>query len=141
MKTSTLIAIVALNVTTSSHAQIFFRSQAPIDFGKNEFKTNCAACHGLEGKGNGPIVDLMKKPPPDLSLLARSNKGILPIEKIYNTIAGDVPQAHGGRDMPVWGNIYKIEAANYYMDVPYDAEAYVRAKILYLTEYISRLQR
>ena len=96
MKTSTLIAIVALNVTTSSHAQGFFRSQAPVDFGKNEFKTNCAACHGLEGKGHGPIVDLMKKPPPDLTLLARSNKGILPIEKIYNTIAGDVPQAHGG---------------------------------------------
>jgi hypothetical protein len=83
----------------------------------------------------------MKKPPPDLTLLAKANKGILPIEKIYNMIAGDLPQAHGGRDMPVWGSVYKIEAANYYMDVPYDAEAYVRTRILYLTEYISRLQR
>ena len=33
-----------------------------------------------------------------------------------------------------------MEAANYYFEVPYDPEAYVRTRILALLEYISRLQ-
>jgi hypothetical protein len=33
-----------------------------------------------------------------------------------------------------------MKAGEYYMDVPYDSEAYVRARILALIDYISRLQ-
>ena len=141
MKIPTIMAIVAFNFATACGAQNSLRPYAPSDFGRNEFKTNCAACHGIDGKGHGPIVDLMKKPPPDLTLLAKGNKGVLPVDKIYNTIAGDIPLAHGGRDMPIWGSVYRIDAANYYIDVPYDAEAYVRGRILYLIEFISRIQQ
>jgi hypothetical protein len=42
--------------------------------------------------------------------------------------------------MPTWGNAYRIKAAEYYLDSPYDPEAFVRARILALIEYISRLQ-
>jgi hypothetical protein len=48
--------------------------------------------------------------------------------------------AHGSRDMPVWGAQYNVKAAEFYMDVPYHPEAFVRTRILALTEYISRLQ-
>ena len=47
---------------------------------------------------------------------------------------------HGTREMPVWGRDYGIEAGEYYMEVPYDREAYVRGRILALIEYINRLQ-
>ena len=47
---------------------------------------------------------------------------------------------HGTRDMPIWGRDYKIKAAEYYMEAPYDPDAYVRARILALLEYINRLQ-
>jgi len=110
------------------------------DFGKREFEANCAACHGVNAKGNGPIVDLLRKSPPDLTLLAKKNAGVFPMARLYEVIDGaDVP-SHGSRDMPVWGRDYKIRAAEYYMDVPYDAEAYARARILALLEYINRLQ-
>jgi hypothetical protein len=42
--------------------------------------------------------------------------------------------------MPVWGQDYRVQAATYFMDMPYDPEFYVRTRILALVEYLSRLQ-
>jgi hypothetical protein len=42
--------------------------------------------------------------------------------------------------MPIWGRDYSLKAAEAYFDVPYDPEAYVRTRMLALTEYIARLQ-
>lgn len=111
-----------------------------IDFGKKEFEANCASCHGVSGKGNGPITDLLKKSPPDITLVAKKNGGVFPMERLYKVIDGGEVAAHGTRDMPIWGRDYKIQAAEHYMDAPYDPEAYVRARLLSLLEYINRLQ-
>ena len=113
---------------------------ARVDPGKREFEARCASCHGLTGKGNGTITDLLRRSPPDLTQLARSNGGILPMERLYQSILGDSVAAHGSRDMPVWGMVYRTDAAGYYGEVPYDADGFVRARVLSLLEYISRLQ-
>jgi hypothetical protein len=55
-------------------------------------------------------------------------------------IEGANVRSHGSRDMPIWGLEYRIKAAEYYMDMPYDPEPYVQARILALIEYINRLQ-
>jgi mono/diheme cytochrome c family protein len=118
------------------------KPEQKIDFGKREFEANCATCHGVTGKGNGPITDLLKKSPPDLTQLTKKNNGVFPMERLYNVIEGEGADvaAHGPRDMPIWGRDYKTKAAEYYMDAPYDPEAYSRARILALLEYINRLQ-
>lgn len=134
-----LLAIIALLCSTSLvHAQ--GQSAARVDPGKREYETRCASCHGITGKGNGSISDLLRHSPPDLTQLARRNGGILPVERLYDSITGDAVQSHGSRDMPVWGMVYRTDAASYYADVPYDPETYVRARVLALIEYISRLQ-
>ena len=112
----------------------------PVDFGKREFDSNCASCHGAGGKGNGPLADLLTKSPPDLTRLAARNNGILPMARLYEVIDGTGVVAHGPRDMPVWGLDYRMQAAEHYMEAPYDPEAYTRARILALLEYINRLQ-
>jgi mono/diheme cytochrome c family protein len=111
------------------------------DFGKREYDSNCASCHGLKGKGDGPYKPFLTKSPTDLTLLTKKNAGIYPFHSVYAIIDGrqDVA-AHGPRDMPVWGAQYNAKAAEYYMDVPYTSEAFVRTRVLALTEYISRLQ-
>ncbi len=111
-----------------------------VDPGKREFDSNCASCHGVDGRGKGILVEFLRRSPPDLTQLARNNQGILPINRLYEVIDGRNVPAHGSRDMPVWGMDYRIRDAEYYGELPYDPDALVRARILSLVEYISRLQ-
>ncbi|HJV70141.1 c-type cytochrome [Ideonella sp.] len=131
-----IAAALALCVAPSVLAQ----SKPASDFGKREFEGNCASCHGMNAKGNGPLVEMLRKSPPDLTLLAKANGGVFPMARLYDVIDGQNVPSHGSRDMPIWGRDYKIQAAEHYMDMPYDPEAYTRARILALLEYLNRLQ-
>ena len=71
---------------------------------------------------------------------ARTKPSAVSRARMYEVIEGENIQAHGGRDMPVWGRDYRIKDAEYYGDMPYDADALVRARILSLIEYIHRIQ-
>lgn len=112
--------------------------------GKREFENSCALCHGKDGKGTGAINDLLKKAPTDLTTLAKKNGGVFPFERVYAMIDGRAMiRAHGDRDMPAWGDRYSADtekAAEYYRDVPYDAEMFTRARILALIDYLNRIQ-
>jgi mono/diheme cytochrome c family protein len=68
----------------------------------------CASCHGRDGKGGGPVSPALKVQPPDLTTLARRNKGQFPREQVEKTILGEdeTTIAHGTREMPVWGPIF-----------------------------------
>lgn len=110
------------------------------DLGKQEYNASCAVCHGNAGKGNGPYVELLQKKPTDLSTLTKRNGGTFPVARIYETIEGANVPSHGSREMPIWGRAYRISAAEYYIDVDYNPEVFVRARILALIEYLSRLQ-
>ncbi|HET9977735.1 MAG TPA: cytochrome c [Burkholderiaceae bacterium] len=127
-------AVLALSLLTSATF-----AQQKTDLGKREFENNCAACHGSGGKGNGPFGELLKRSPSDLTTMAQRNSGVFPVARAYEVIEGG-GTAHGSRDMPIWGQDYSIKAAEYFMDVPYDREAYVRGRILALIEYLNRLQ-
>ena len=82
-----------------------------------------------------------EKAAPDLTLLQRKNNGTYPFDRVYAMIDGRVDvAAHGTPEMPIWGRRYSVEAAEYYVDVPYEPEAYVRGRILAVTEYVCRLQ-
>lgn len=137
----TIVSIVAGIIVVSAAASAVAQGRGEkVDFGKREFEANCASCHGAGAKGNGPMAGLLKKIPPDLTQLAKKNNGVFPIERLYRMIDGAEVPSHGSREMPVWGREYKVRAAEYYFDVPYDPEAYVRARILSLLEYLNRLQ-
>jgi mono/diheme cytochrome c family protein len=61
---------------------------ADVDVGKAEFQSSCASCHGTDGKGKGPVTEQLKVPPPDLTILAKSNNGVFPANAVYETIYG-----------------------------------------------------
>jgi mono/diheme cytochrome c family protein len=78
--------------------------------GRDLFEFYCASCHGLDGKGNGRAATALKVPPPDLTMLAQRNHGTFPTEKVADLVKGSErlsTPAHGSRDMPVWGPIFK----------------------------------
>jgi mono/diheme cytochrome c family protein len=103
--------------------------------GVQMYRTYCAVCHGLDGKGNGPAAPALKQAIPDLTLLSKKNHGEYPAFKVSNIIRGDydapVIVAHGSKDMPMWGAVFE----NLKPD-----ESLVTLWIHNLTQYIGSLQ-
>jgi mono/diheme cytochrome c family protein len=74
------------------------------DAGRELYVQYCSSCHGKDGRGNGPVSPQLKIKPPDLTLLAKKNKGIYPLDDVMKAIDGRrLVRAHGDREMPVWG--------------------------------------
>lgn len=112
-----------------------------LDVGKREYDASCASCHGINGKGKGSFAELLHVGMPDLTTMARRNGGVFPITYAYNVIDGrEAIKAHGSREMPIWGRTLTTRAAPTYDDYGYDADVFVRARILAVIDYLYRLQ-
>jgi mono/diheme cytochrome c family protein len=114
---------------------------ADVDIGRQEYETNCIACHGEDGRG-GPYAVMLTVPVPDLTTLASRNGGVFPYHRVHRAIDGrDVLKGHGPRDMPIWGRDYLAKAEEAFFGYSLSAEGFVRSRILALVDYVHRLQR
>ena len=119
-----------------------------LDPGHAEYHSSCAPCHGTDGRGNGPVSADLKVLPPDLTVLAKKNSGVFPLNSVYQIIDGRKSViAHGSRDMPIWGDRYTPEANWVLIPRPfenilghYDPETVVRMRILAVIDYLNRIQ-
>ncbi len=101
--------------------------------GHQMFKEHCAACHGENGKGRGPVTAFFRALPPDLTTLAKRHGGTFP-EKYVSTVLlfGLGSRAHGTVEMPVWGPIFR--------ELDHYNEAAVRQRVKNLCEYLESIQ-
>ena len=107
-----LVATVALALSASGGLAQTKVEKTPIERtridGKVMFDSYCAVCHGKAGKGDGPAASAMKTKPVDLTTLSAKNAGKFPEVKVRRYIEGlDEVAAHGTRDMPMWGDLFK----------------------------------
>lgn len=105
--------------------------------GAEMFKQYCAACHGPNGKGDGPAASALKIPPPDLTLLAKRNGGKFPETHVVAILQNGVQEskAHGSKDMPIWGPLFGSITSENTVDAPA-----VKLRISNLTEYLKSMQ-
>lgn len=111
--------------------------------GQREYESNCAVCHGADGKGNGPLAGYLSEQASDLTALRSNNNGVFPSSYLRAVIDGrEMVAVHGTRDMPAWGHEYSDRAVEYYSDFfgEYSSEAFVNSRVLALVDYIYRLQ-
>ena len=100
--------------------------------GAEMFKAYCAACHGPDGRGNGPAASALTKAPSNLTLLSKKNGGKFPTLAVQNTIKGDPSTAaHGSRDMPMWGDLFSSVSAG---------PGVVEIRVRNLRDYIESIQ-
>jgi mono/diheme cytochrome c family protein len=105
--------------------------------GKELFGRYCASCHGVSGRGDGPVAKSLATEVPDLTRFAQRHGGFFDRELVERIIDGrHVIGAHGTRTMPVWGEDLSI--AN--LGDP-DAERGSRVVIVRLADYVWQLQR
>jgi len=90
---SIAILIMATNVCVSAQ---------DIEKGRIEFLSNCAGCHGADGKGAGRMSDKLEIKPADLTVLARRNNGVFSPDAIAERIDGR-SAPHRSSEMPIWG--------------------------------------
>ena len=108
--------------------------------GRTDYLLHCATCHGLNARGDGPAADAFKRRPSNLTLLSRGNRGVFPEQHIFATIAGTTAvEAHGARDMPVWGSVFEAQGANTYNRA--ETEREVRQRIQNLVDYLKSIQK
>lgn len=74
--------------------------------GAEIFATYCAACHGLEGRGDGRMAPILTVLPPDLTGLEKRAGGVFPIEAVIFQIDGRDPLLAHGADMPLFGEFF-----------------------------------
>ena len=102
--------------------------------GKQMFRDYCAACHGMEGKGDGPVARFLRTPPADLGALAQRNGGKYPADKVAATLRlGTDGGAHGTSDMPTWGSLFRNQDKK-------TGLGFAEVRIHNLTEYVKTLQ-
>jgi len=142
------IAVVAIAAITIVSAGQILAAEV-VDPGKAEYHSSCAPCHGSDGKGTGSVSAVLKVPPPDLTILAKMNNGVLPFSAVYEIIDGrKTVMAHGMRDMPIWGDRYVPEPSKALIPRPsenilslfLDPETVVRMRILAVIDYLNRIQ-
>jgi hypothetical protein len=120
------------------------------DAGKTEYLSSCSSCHGVDGKGGGPVAAELKTRPADLTMIAKRNGGVFPVSAVYQTIDGRKPiGSHGTREMPIWGprfapspfsRAFNPKPTDSPVLMTYDPEIIIRVRILAVIDYLNRIQ-
>lgn len=102
--------------------------------GSYTYRTYCASCHGVGGKGDGPLAESLRFHPPDLTLIAKRNDGKYPADTVHRIVDGRKPlPGHGGPDMPIWGDAFRNAETGF-------DDAQVEEKIRSVVEHLRTLQ-
>ncbi len=101
-----LIAVAALS-TLCLAATVTTAAAQGAQPGAKYFKQYCAACHGLDAKGNGPAAPAMKMKVPDLTVLQEKGQEFPTMAVMTNIDGTKALAAHGSSGMPIWGRAFE----------------------------------
>lgn len=129
-------AALAAAIASAGDARDPKVDQVLADMGGELFQQYCASCHGSDARGTGPAAGALKVRPADLTHIAARRDGQFPDGEIARFIDGRfAPEAHGSREMPVWGERFgeRVPEAGV-------SEEIVRGQIVVLVEYLRSIQ-
>jgi mono/diheme cytochrome c family protein len=125
------LAVLLVSDSVSSSSSVSANNER----GRRLYLQYCASCHGVDGKGHGPVTRDLSKPLPDLTQIEKK-EGQFPASRIKLVIAGEVGEteirAHGTKDMPVWGKVFKYVRGD---------KGIARLDLYALTMYIESIQQ
>jgi mono/diheme cytochrome c family protein len=112
------------------------RKESRAEAGGRTYRAYCASCHGASAEGNGPMVEVLKVRPADLTRIRERNGGVFPEARIAGIIDGRLEvHGHGPGSMPVWGLTFRESGRDS------DQETEVRERIKDLVAYLESVQK
>lgn len=133
VRSDRLIGMLAAIIAAGAGFSRVAAQEAPS--GQVLYRLHCAACHGSEGGGNGPMARVLKHEPPDLTRLSRRNGGSFPAVRVRRIVEGRDIESHGDREMPIWGDAFRRRAG---ADPGDDHAARIAAILRYLESIQNR---
>jgi mono/diheme cytochrome c family protein len=104
------------------------------DTGARLYFNHCAACHGDDGEGTGPVASSLRVAVPNLRTLAQRNDGVFPTDAVTAYVDGRNPVVvHGDRQMPIWGDVFRGPEQG-------TAQRTIRRRIAAVVDFIAMLQ-
>jgi mono/diheme cytochrome c family protein len=136
LSSAAALLILAVMPAVQANSQ----TPVPADPGRGDFMNYCAACHGVEAKGDGTVAEFLTITAADLTQMSLRNGGIFPRQRAIEVIDGRAQvSVHGERDMPVWGDWFKFEADS--DGAGTKTEKVVRERITALVDYLESIQQ
>lgn len=144
------LAILRLALTFIVMATITCVWAQDIEKGRIEFLSNCAVCHGADGKGAGRMSSTLKIRPADLTVLAKKNSGVFLPEAVAERVDGR-SAPHRSSAMPVWGcrqgpppsqqrKLFGTKPIDSLLDMPCDPEDVIQKRIRDIVGYLAQIQ-
>lgn len=100
------------------------------------FANYCSACHGIVGEGDGPVASVIQVNVPNLRTLAERSGGSFPADQVAAYVDGrNLPVAHGDRQMPIWGNVFRWDEQD-----SDRAERNAKERIDSIVDFLSEIQ-
>lgn len=132
--TAALAALLGWALTAAGTAV----AQAPehaVERGALLYRIHCANCHGDSGAGDGPMAEVLREAPTDLTRLTPTAGGGFPAAEVRAAIDGrEAVRGHGRQEMPVWGLTFQERGRDT------DQEAEVRGRIDDLLAFLRSIQ-
>jgi Cytochrome c553 len=117
---------------SASNVTIQPRRTSPTD-GKGMYSSYCAPCHGVDGRGNGPLASSLKRKPSNLAALSQNNGGTYPAAHVIGVMEHQSwVTDHKQTSMPDWGSVLGMMKQDNKLDVP--------LRIRNLSRYVETLQ-
>lgn len=107
--------------------------------GRQLYLDACAACHGPDGQGDGPMRQILTLPVPDLTALAARNGGRFPWLTTLSRIDGRSGLSGHGDPMPVFGTLLRGPAV--VVDGPDGTPVIAPAAVVALLAWLEMVQR